>query len=330
MKYANFDLDVTSYICTGAPVVLDIWRAETRDGVTLVEGDDYELVFYDEDDNALEGAPSVAGSYSVRLRGIGDYTGESYSESFRIISANDISFADVDLQERPIVYGAEDSFTPQFVLTLRGETLTEGMDYTVEYRDYSEDEDNGTVVTPPLGVGEYRAFFTGVGNYEGSTSQWFSVYDACDLAYGNLELYRHIYAYTGSSVTPDVEGVWSADGSLLQPGEDYRLVYASEEDFENEVWSTEAPSQLGYYHVRAEGLGSYYGYSYSYGLRIVSRLQASSLGRRATSPIPAAPSSLSLRLPSTTVWTIPSNLSKGKITRFPTISPVTLDMRRKP
>lgn len=168
--------------------------------VTLAEGVDYEVEYSDN---------QGTGSGTVRITGIGNYTGE-VTKSFNILM--NISFAEAEpigLQE----YTGQ-AITPELKLTMDGAPLTLNVDYTLEYSDNVE-----------AGVATITA--TGIGAYRGTKVVTFEIGRDISEVVEVVGLGEN-HLYTGKAVEPKVGKVTlGAGGMVLTKDVDYTLSYAN-------------------------------------------------------------------------------------------------------
>ena len=92
------------------------------------------------------------------------------------------------------------------------ETLVEGRDYTVSYRNN----------TSP---GTAYAVLTGIGNYTGTYSFRFKAVERIDISKGFFELERDEYQYTGEKIRPDVLAKSLVSGQDLEFMREYVVEY---------------------------------------------------------------------------------------------------------
>ena len=119
------------------------------DGVSLNEGEDFEVTGYENNVNA--------GTATVTISGINNYEG-TVSGTFTI-RAKSLSDADVDTVDQDYTGG---EVTSPLTVTVDGKPLTEGVDFTVEYEDNVE-------------AGTATVTITGIGNYEGEAFGSFEI-----------------------------------------------------------------------------------------------------------------------------------------------------------
>ncbi len=106
----------------------------------MVEGTDYTVT----NDGGTD-----AGDYEVKVKGIGNYTGEA-SQSFTILSSGVNTFV-VTLEANEFTYDGT-AHKPAVTVKMDDRTLTEGTDYTLTY---SNNVNAGTATVTMKGVGDY-------------------------------------------------------------------------------------------------------------------------------------------------------------------------------
>lgn len=122
-----------------------------RNGKLLAEGSDYEVEF---GDNSSEGLAYV------KVTGTGAYEG-TLSGNYYSLGLERVSIANAEVSIENQTYTGEE-LTPELTVTLAGEKLIEGDDYSVEYRDNTN-------------AGTATAAVTGVGYYTGTVEQGFTI-----------------------------------------------------------------------------------------------------------------------------------------------------------
>ena len=98
---------------------------------------------------------------------------------------------------------------PAVVLTLNGETLRQGADYTVAYSDNT-------------GAGTAKILIKGVGNYTGTIKKTFTIRKR-SIGTADVSGIKSEYSYTGKKIKPDVKVV--LDASNLKKKTDYTVSY---------------------------------------------------------------------------------------------------------
>ncbi len=268
-----FDIhDVSLYSCytsqpiwyTGEPITepqfnVTYYDSLSSTSIKLVQGIDYRIAGYVNVNGGpqLAEAPSELGSYYAIIEGIGNYYGTARGH-FEIKDPHDLSNMIVSQSgPRSFVYTG-DPIIPSFTLSkdYNSQTLFEGRDYTVSYRD-----GHGYMLSsPPVEVGSYMVVFTAVegSGYTGMISASFEIVSPdlakCSISLGNLmSSYEQgtisYYAlYTGLPILalPHV----SFYGNTLSEGTDYEVEYDQ---------NVGSPDQVTTATVRVKGLGKYAG-----------------------------------------------------------------------
>ena len=163
----------------------------TLEGKTLTAGTDYTL-------NAESGI--TVGDYTVTITGTSNYAGEATAKW--MMSPKSIAKADITATD--VSYTGE-AQTPEFTVTLGGETLIAGTDYTLN-------AESG------IAVGEYSVTVTGIGNYaDEATVKW----TMSPKSLAEAEITATVVTYTGEAQTP--EFTVTLGGETLIAGTDYAL-----------------------------------------------------------------------------------------------------------
>lgn len=226
----------------------------TKDGsavTSLVEGTDYTVSYKDNVN---------AGIATVVVQGIGDYAG-SLTQTFTIAKANLSSFAyqfkdasgnAVNISSYQVDYSRKlEDMKPGVIVTYKGNTLTEGKEYSLEYSiDANKITDD--LVSTSLRV-TVKAKDTN--NFTGEQKLNYSV-KACDLTSAveagliTVTLNKTNFNYTGEVQKP-IPTLAYADGTELVNGKDYTYSYQP----------TDQPKDVGEYSVRITGgsNNNYYG-----------------------------------------------------------------------
>ncbi len=169
---------------------------------TLTNGTDY-TVSYSNNINV--------GTATVKITGVGNYTGTA-TKSFTV-SAKSISSSTITLSQSTYTYDGY-AKTPGVTVKDGSKTLTNGTDYTVSYSNN-------------INVGSATVKITGVGNYEGSTSKYFTIQEAqkTSISSCTVTLSQTSYTYDGYAKKPSVT---VKDGSkTLTSGTDYTVSYSN-------------------------------------------------------------------------------------------------------
>ena len=200
--------------------------------VTLKAGTDYS-VSYNENVNA--------GTASVNITGMNAYTG-TINLSFEIKPA-DMSGASVSVSPNSFTYDGEEK-TPAVTVKVGSAVLTEGVDFTVEYKNNKAE-------------GKATATATGMGNYTGSKSVNFTITSGktdpepepkpstIDISDFEISLSANEFEYDGTAKTPVVT-VKDGSGKQLTEGTDFTV-------------SMGGNVEVGTVNVTANGIGSYTG-----------------------------------------------------------------------
>lgn len=205
----------------------------TLGGVTLVRGLDYSVSYLD---NTTPGATAT-----VIITGIGAYRG-TRQKTFTVDAAltiRNLSGAALTLHQTSLPYAGGAEIRPTFSVTYGSDTLTEGVDFTVVYR-------NNTSVTNAAEV-----VITGKGRYEGTKTARFSIIDPAsrkdlrDDSKTSVTFSPSSYAYTGSAITPAPTVTY--DGVVLTKDTDYKV--------NSYLYNTKPGTGM----VVIEGIGDYFG-----------------------------------------------------------------------
>lgn len=174
-----------------------------------------------------------AGTYTITVEGRGTYVGNTHTLRYVIEPAN----FSVRSDKTSFTYSGS-AISPTVLVTgVRGEALTAD-DYTVTYQTAS-----GTPVTAAKNVGNYVAVYTGKGNYQGSVRVSFQITPSNRNLTVTAPKNR---TYNGEPYYP--EPAVRAGTIGLQKDRDYTLSY-----------NESAPTDVGYYTVKATGMGNYKG-----------------------------------------------------------------------
>ena len=185
----------TSFTYDGQP------HSVTAAITNAVSGDDVSVVY---DSNSTTSATNV-GNYTATVSGLdGDdasnYTiegVENLSQKWSIVEAS-IANATVELSGGPFTYtGTEQK--PTVTVKLGNQTLTENIDYTVDYSDES------------INAGEYTVTVTGTGNYSGTVTATYTINKADQAA---LSITSNGPATYGQNYTLTTSG-GSGDGAVI-------------------------------------------------------------------------------------------------------------------
>ena len=171
------------------------------DGLTLVEGKDYEVTATDGNIDA--------GSYTVTFTGLNNFADtrdESYEITPRDIVNAEVAIADQEYTGSPI--------TPEISIYDLGELLTADKDFTVTFADNTN-------------AGQATATITGIGNYQGSLSSEFTI-KPCDLSKVTITPQNASLTYNRNAQMPEYS--LSLNDFALVAGTDYTVEDASKTD----------------------------------------------------------------------------------------------------
>lgn len=165
--------------------------------MALVQNKDYTLRF---EDNVKVGGATVIVHF------IGDFEGlpDAY-RGFSIVRRN-ICLANIEYV-KDNVYDGED-IRPAVVVTLDGKTLTENVDYVIEYKNGSD-------------IGTMLFTVKGIGNYTGTVDCYYNIIRR-DIAETSVEKLPDCI-YTGDEICPVPVIKWN--GFILVPDEDFEVRY---------------------------------------------------------------------------------------------------------
>ena len=200
-------------------------------GKTLTAGTDYTVAY-------SAGSKDV-GSYSVTVTGKGYYSGtvtKNYTITSQALDASKITRTPVTL-----VYNGGLQQPTVTVKNAAGQTLTEGVDYSVTVEDSTKNAVTGNEMVP----GSYYVRVIGIGAYSGSVRKSFTV-KAQALQAANVSCTPTGFSYTGETQQPTVN-VTDAQGHTLTEGTDYTVTWPA------------ASIQPGDYTVSVTGKGNYSG-----------------------------------------------------------------------
>ena len=200
----------------------------SMNGAQLTAGTDYTVKGYRRTgDTAVSGSVDQFGTYTVRVRGSGQYFGETESEdTFTAYeAADDLSLADA--QSISVEYTGE-SILPELNLTLNGRKLTEGTDFEREAYYYYEGAADTPVKIMAAQVkkaGTYEVSVTGKGRYYGDLRVPFEIAPvslrADEIAAQPIP--DQEYQEGGAEPIP----VLTFNGAELANGTDFALRYAN-------------------------------------------------------------------------------------------------------
>ena len=239
MCWAEVTLDKAIYDYDGNVHKPDVTVKDAK-GVELVKDTDYSiryyddmtdrLVFYDDANNKPESDSHLvpAGSYTVIVSGIGNYTGRC-SASLRIVLGS-LAKATVALSSSEFEYCGS-ALKPAANVTFGGKQLAWGIDYEISYSNNVD-------------AGQAEATITGVGAYTGEVVRDFAI-NPCNLATAtSIQTLVQQRSYTGKRIKPSIQIAVGLD--VLQEGVDYTLNYPK-------------AINAGSYQAEVQGVGNYAG-----------------------------------------------------------------------
>lgn len=183
--------------------------AVTWNGRKLTKNRDYKVIY----PHAQQ-----AGTYTIRLEGVGNYGGER-PVTLTITQCRPVSVMKVDKVANQIYTGEE--VRPALRVKDGRNVLTEGVDYEVSYQNNVK-------------TGTASAMIAGKGKYAGARRISFKIVQKASLNQAKAELtFKEPVVYTGKEVKPDgyklTVSVKNADGSkemvMLAEGTDFTVSY---------------------------------------------------------------------------------------------------------
>lgn len=204
---------VDDYTFTGKSIEPEVSVYDESYDATLVKGKDY-TVSYKNNVNA--------GTATIVIQGMGSYEGtieKTFDIKPRKLYRGNITVSNVDT----CTYTGE-ACTPSFKLSYDdGDVvLTEGVDYTVSYKD-NVNAGNGTIV------------IEGKGNYSGGSEEGFTILPKSLVGITVNDLPG--YTYTGEAIKPAI--AVKLDGITLKEDVDYKVSYSDNVNVgEATVWIT--------------------------------------------------------------------------------------------
>ena len=188
------------------------------DGTTLKMGTDYTATYANN---------TNAGTASITLQGIGNYTGTKYL-SFQITGGAFDSASVTGIGSSYEYTGS--AIAPVPTVKIGSTTLASGTDYTVSYKNNTN-------------VGTATVTITGKGNYSGGKSITFSI-TAKSISGATVSGVSANYEYTGSAIKPTPTVTLS--GKTLTLNSEYNVAYSSN-------------TNAGTATVTVNGIGNYTG-----------------------------------------------------------------------
>ena len=177
---------------------LMIQDTNSNSGKLLENNRDYTTVYFNN---------TEAGMASVRVKGVGDYTG---SRAFHFdISPFDMKNAMVTLNKSEYFYNGSEQ-TPS--VSIQGLSLVQDRDYTVEYQNNLE-------------VGEGSVVLSGIGSCTGTITKTFAI-EKGKLSNCQITLSQSEYIYSGHEIKPEVQ-VLNEKNFALVDGKDYTVSYVN-------------------------------------------------------------------------------------------------------
>ncbi|MEE0172747.1 MAG: Ig-like domain-containing protein [Dorea formicigenerans] len=192
-----------------------------KDGEKILEQDKDYTVGYENNINA--------GDATVKVTGIGDYTG-TVSKGFKIQKAPIVDSM-VTLKETTLVYTGKE-LTPEVVVKDGDRILVKDIDYIL---DYKNNIDVGTIA---------QVVVIGCGNYISGVTKEFEIVDTIQLSDSMVTLEKDEYSYTGKAIKPVIK-VKDGENTLVE-GKDYKVSYSDNVNAETAT-------------VKVEGIGAYAG-----------------------------------------------------------------------
>ncbi len=169
------------------------------DGTTLKMGTDYTATYANN---------TNAGTASITLQGIGNYTGTKYL-SFQITGGAFDSAAVTGISSSYEYTGS--AIAPVPTVKIGSTTLASGTDYTVSYKNNTN-------------VGTATVTITGKGNYSGGKSITFKI-TAKSISGATVSGVSANYEYTGAAIKPTPTVTLS--GKTLSLNSEYNVAYSS-------------------------------------------------------------------------------------------------------
>ena len=196
---ATIYLYQTEYPYTGGPVQASV-RYVVKNGSSISRGTDYTLSFKSNID---------VGTATVTATGTGNYTGTT--STTYTITPRDLSTASIAYISAQTYTGSQ--IKPEPAVTVSGNTLTPGVDFTYSYGANVEPEAGGTVTITAKGK-----------NCTGSASKTFTISKA-SIANAVVTGIASEYQETGSQITPIPTVTFN--GKKLTQGTDYTVSYGT-------------------------------------------------------------------------------------------------------
>lgn len=198
---ANTTIDVDAWNLTYSEKAYEP-EITVKDGSTLLSKDLDYTVTYKNNINA--------GTATVEVSGIGDYTG-TVSTTFTI-QQEYISSTSVEIEAGDKIYTGTEITPIVTVTSKKGTVLKLGTDYSIKYADN-------------VNAGWATITITGLGNYKNSISESFII-DAKNVADATVTLSQNEFIYDGTAKTPSVT-VAFGETTLIE-NIDYTLTYTNQ------------------------------------------------------------------------------------------------------
>lgn len=174
----------------------------TIGGITLSEGTDYTVEYK---------SNREAGTAVVIITGKGAYAG-TVTVNFSIKPVNIDTSAIVKLSKTIYTYNGK-ARKPGVTVTVGDNKLTEGTDYTVEYKSNTD-------------AGTAKAVITGKGNYTGTIEVAYKIKPAkIEKSNTTVNLSKTVYTYDGKAKKPGVTVIFG--DTTLKKGTDFTVKYKS-------------------------------------------------------------------------------------------------------
>lgn len=182
------------------------------DGRKLVKNKDFVLEFPDKDQ---KDAYKAAGSWRIRIRGWGNYSGY-VMKTFRILDTTEIPASKLSVGKIPAIkYEEGKKAEPKPTITYKGKTLVEGVDYSLSY-SYNEQAGKATMTITGLEKdGELSII--------GSVTKTFTI-SGTAIGKANV-VYEKMEQYTGSPICPEVTVTMDKGNTVLRKDVDYAVSY---------------------------------------------------------------------------------------------------------
>ncbi len=196
--------------------------------VVLKKGTDYQVSYLDNE---------KAGQATVRIQGLGQYTGETELHFDIYASLLD----DATFTYEPVHAYTGSAIKPDLKVECGGNILKKGTDYKVTY------EDNTNVGTASMRIEAVNG-----SHYWNNVIKEFAIKDSIETAYVDTDSYATSYVYTGSAIKLDADiYADSTKSKKLVEGVDYTISY------EDNINVTQSSDKRG--KAIITGIGNYTG-----------------------------------------------------------------------